>query len=72
MKETNWRDVPQRDLGIRVVLAMCVLGWGGVQEASLKQWYLGRDPDARSQWGQGTPQRANSKCKGPGVGMSRG
>lgn len=49
MKETNWRDVLQRDLGVRVVLGMCVLGWGGVQAASLKQWYLGRDPDFTSQ-----------------------
>ena len=49
MKETNWRDVLQRDLGVRVVLGMCVSGWGGVQAASLKQWYLGRDPDFRSQ-----------------------
>ena len=59
----------QRDLGVRVVLGMCVLGWGGVQAASLKQWYLVRDPDFRSQqWRHGGRARpvegtANTKAQ---------
>lgn len=39
----------QRNLGVRVVLGCVCVGLGWCPGSSLKQWYLGRDPDFRSQ-----------------------